>query len=63
MWLNQNWLLWSDFLQFANTNLVIQNSVPKFRQSSIISEKPSYLYEKFKTLQAPATTKFNIAEI
>ena len=38
------------FLQFGNTNQVIQNSIPKFRQSSIISEKPGYLFEKLKTL-------------
>ena len=37
-------------LQFGNTNQVIQNSIPKFRQSSIISEKPGYLFEKLKTL-------------
>ena len=28
----------------------MQNPIPKFRQSSIISEKPGYLSEKLKTL-------------
>ena len=28
----------------------MQNSIPKFRESSIISEKPGYLSEKLKTL-------------
>ena len=28
----------------------MQNLIPKFRQSSIISEKPGYLSEKLKTL-------------
>ena len=31
------------FLKFGNTNQVIQNLIPKFRRSSIISEKPDYL--------------------
>ena len=38
------------FLQLGNTDQVIQNSIPTFRQSSIISEKPGYLSEKMKTL-------------
>ena len=37
-------------LQFGYTNEVIQNSIPKFRQSSIISEKPGSLPGKLKTL-------------
>ena len=36
------------FLQFGNTNQVIQNSIPKFRQSSIISEKPGYIIKTQK---------------
>ena len=28
----------------------MQNPIPKFRKSSIISEKPGYLSEKLKTL-------------
>ena len=28
----------------------MQNPIPKFRQGSIISEKPGYLSEKLKTL-------------
>ena len=28
----------------------MQNPIPKFRQSPIISEKPGYLSEKLKTL-------------
>ena len=28
----------------------MQNPIPKFRQSSIISERPEYLSEKLKTL-------------
>ena len=31
-------------------NLVMQNPIPKFRQSSIISEKPVYFSEKLNTL-------------
>ena len=31
----------------------MQNSIPKFRQSSIISEKPGYLSEKLKILSSP----------
>ena len=38
------------FLQFGNTNQVIQSSILKFRQNPIISEKPGYLTEKLKTL-------------
>ena len=34
--------------------VVLQNLIPKFRQSSIISEKPGFLSEKLKTL-----TSFN----
>ena len=46
----KNWVLWSDFSKFINTDQVIQNSTSKFRQSSIISENPDYLSEKLKTL-------------
>ena len=41
----------------------MQNPIPKFRQSSIISEKPGYLFEKLKTPTpswAPTTIEFNI---
>ena len=37
----------------------MQNPIPTFRQSCIISEKPGYLSEKLKT-SAPTTIKFNI---
>ena len=46
------------FLQFGNTNQVIQSSIPKFRQNPIISEKPDYLTEKLKTL-----TSFNYHKV
>ena len=45
------------FLQFGNTNEVTQNSIPKFRQSSVISEKPG-----FDELQLPQSLIF-FAEI
>ena len=45
---------------FGNTNLFIQNLIPKLRQSSIIFEKLSYLSEKLKTLTSRTATKFNI---
>ena len=38
------------FLLLDNTNYVMQNLIPKFRQSCIISEKPGYLSEKLKIL-------------
>ena len=38
----------------------MQNPTPKFRQSSIISEKPGYLSENWKLQQAPTAIKFNI---
>ena len=38
----------------------MQKSLPKFKQSSIISEKPGYLSEKLEIWRAPTTTKFNI---
>ena len=38
------------FLLLDNTNYVMQNLIPKFRQSSIICEKPGYLSKKLKTL-------------
>ena len=46
------------FLQFGNTNQVIQSSIPKFRQNPIVSEKPGYLTEKLKTL-----TSFNYHKV
>ena len=33
-----------------NTNQVMENPIPKFRQSSIISKKPGYVPEKIKIL-------------
>ena len=50
VWLIQNWSLRTDFLLLDNTNYVMKNLILKFRQSSIISEKPGYLSEKLKTL-------------
>ena len=38
------------FLLLDNTNYVMQNLIPKFRQGCIISEKSGYLSEKLKTL-------------
>ena len=38
------------FLQLGITNQVIQNLIPRFRQSPIIFEKPGFLSEKLKTL-------------
>ena len=40
-------------LKFGSANEVIQNLIPKFRRSSIISEKPDYLPQKLKTLTGP----------
>ena len=39
-----------DLIILINTNYVMQNPIPNFRQSSIISEKPGYVTEKLKTL-------------
>ena len=46
---------------------MVQNPVLKFRQSSFISEKPGYLFEKLKVWRAPTTIfiligDFNIEE-
>ena len=38
------------FLESGNTNWVMQNPIQKFRQSSIVFEKPGILSEKLKTL-------------
>ena len=39
------------FLYFDNTdNQVIQNPIPTFRQSSVISEKRGYFFEELKIL-------------
>ena len=38
----------------------MQNIIQKFRQSSIVFEKPGILSENLKTLRAPATLQFNI---
>ena len=47
------------FLKFGNTNQVIQNLIPKFRQSSIISEKPDYLSDYLSIyLQPPQSLIF-----
>ena len=47
------------FLKFGNSNQVIQNLIPKFRQSSIISEKPDYLSDYLSTyLQPPRSLIF-----
>ena len=47
------------FLKFGNSNQVIQNLIPKFRQSSIISEKPDYLSDFLSTyLQPPQSLIF-----
>ena len=37
-------------LLFDNTNQVMQNTIQKFRQSSIVFEKPGILSESLKTL-------------
>ena len=37
----------------------MQNPIQKFRQSSIVSEKPGILSEKLKFWRAPTTTDFN----
>ena len=47
------------FLKFGNSNQVIQNLIPKFRQSSIISEKPDYLSDYLSIyLQPPQNLIF-----
>ena len=38
------------FLWFGNINQVMQNLIPKLRQTSIISKKPGFLCEKLKSL-------------
>ena len=38
--------------KFDNTNQVTQDAIPKFKQSSIISEKPGYLSQKLKILRS-----------
>ena len=38
----------------------MQNPRPKFRQSSIVSEKPGSLLKKWELLRAPTTIEFNI---
>ena len=38
----------------------MQNRIPKFRQSSIISEKRGHLSEKLKIWRALTTTEFSI---
>ena len=39
----------------------MENSIPKLRQTSIISEKPGFLTEKLKTWKrAPTAIEFNI---
>ena len=35
---------------FGSTNQVMQNPMPKLRQTSIISKKPGFLPEELKTL-------------
>ena len=37
----------------------MQNPLPKFKESSIISEKPGYLSEKLKTLTSSNYHRFN----
>ena len=39
----------------------MRNPKEKFRQSSIIFEKPGLLFEKLKILTSPATIEFNIS--
>ena len=38
------------FLNFGNTNQVMQNPILKLRHRSIISKKPGFLSEKLETL-------------
>ena len=49
-WLNKIGFYGVIFLYLDNSNQVIQNLIPKFKQSSIISKKQGYLSEKLKTL-------------
>ena len=46
------------FLYF-NINYLMQNPLPKFKESSIISEKQGYLSEKLKTLTSSNYHRFN----
>ena len=40
----------SFYNSYGNTNQVMQNLIPKLRQTAIISNKPGFLSEKLKTL-------------
>ena len=51
---NDWFILW-----FDNTNQVVQNSKQKFRQSSIVFEKPRILPENWKLWRAPTTVGLN----
>ena len=51
------------FLKFGNTNQVIQNLIPKFRQSSIISKKPDYLSDYLSIYLQPPQSLIFFAEI
>ena len=42
--------LWTDLLWFDNTNYAMQNTIQKFRQRSIVFDKPSILSENLRTL-------------
>ena len=46
------------FLQFSSTNQVMQNLIPKLRETSIISKKPVFLSEKLKTLTSSNYHRF-----
>ena len=45
----KDWFFYN-LIILINTNYVMQNPIPNFRQSSIISEKLGYVTEKLKTL-------------
>ena len=42
--------IWTDLLWFDNTNYAMQNTIQKFRQRSIVFDKPSILSENLRTL-------------
>ena len=46
------------FLKCSSTNQVMQNLIPKLRQTSIISKKPGFLSEKLKNLTSSNHHRF-----
>ena len=49
-WLIWNWFLRTRFFIICSDNEVMENPIPKLSQTSIISKKPGFLFDKLKTL-------------